>query len=97
MGPLGVITMGGLPEGTPTGGCKLGTGGGTSAELSWGLGVGILAEVEDEGEQTPPVSGGEGAEEVEGPKAEILEGPPGEGGLRRRSVNGAPQDSGVSS
>lgn len=96
MGPLGVITMGGLPEGTPTGGCKFGTGGGTSAELSWGLGVRILAEVED-GEQTPAMSGGEGAEEIEGAKAEILEGPPGDGGLLRMSVNGAPQDSGVSS
>lgn len=33
MGPLGVITMGGLPEGTPTGGCK-GTDGGGSVGLS---------------------------------------------------------------
>lgn len=96
MGPLGVITMGGLPEGTPTGGCKVGTGGGGSVGLSWGLGVGILAEEED-GEHTAAASEGEVAEEVQGAKAELAEGPPGEGALRRRSVNGVPQDSGVSS
>lgn len=96
MGPRGVITIGGLPEGTPTGGCKVGTGGGGSVGLSCGLGVGILAEEED-GEQTAPVSEGEVAEEVEGAKAPVVEGPPGDGALRRRSVSGVPQDSGVSS
>lgn len=65
--------------------------------LSWGLGVGILAEEEEDGEQTAAVSEGEVAEEVEGAKAELVEGPPGEGALRRRSVSGDPQDSGVSS
>lgn len=97
MGPRGVITMGGLPGGTPTGGCKAETGGGGSVGLSWGLGVGILAEEEEDGEQTAAVSEGEVAEEVQGAKAELEEGPPGEGALRRRSVNGVPQDSGVSS
>lgn len=97
MGPRGVITMGGLPGGTPTGGCKVGTGGWGRVGLSWGLGVGILAEEEEDGEQTAAVSEGEVAEEVEGAKAEVVEGPPGEGTLRRRSVNGVPQDSGVSS
>lgn len=97
MGPRGVITMGGLPEGTPTGGCKVGTGGGGSVGLSWGLGVGILAEEEEDGEHTAVGSEGEVAEEVQGAKAEEMEGPPGEGALRRRSVNGVPQDSGVSS
>lgn len=63
--------------------------------LSWGLGVGILAEEEEDGEQWAAVSEGEVAEEVQGANAE--EGPPGEGALRRRSVNGVPQDSGVSS
>lgn len=57
--------------------------------------MGILAEEEEGGEQT--ASEGEAAEEVAGAKAELLEGPPGEGALRRRSVNGVPQDSGVSS
>lgn len=65
--------------------------------LSWGLGVGILAEEEEDGEQTAAVSEGEVAEEVERAKAEVVEGPPGDGALRRRSVNGVPQDSGVSS
>ena len=65
--------------------------------LSWGLGVGILDEEEEEGEQTAAVSEGEAAEEVEGASAEVLLGPPGEGALRRKSVNGVPQDSGVSS
>lgn len=97
MGPRGVITMGGLPEGTPTGGCKLGTGGGGSVGLSWGLGVGILAEEEEDGEQTAAVSEGEAAEEVVRTTAEVAEGPPGEGAVRRRSANGVPQDSGVSS
>lgn len=97
MGPRGVITMGGLPEGTPTGGCKVGTGGGASVGLSWGLGVGILAEEEEDGEQTAAVSDGEGAEELDGAMAEEPEGPPGEGAFRRRSVRGVPQDSGVSS
>lgn len=97
MGPRGVITMGGLPEGTPTGGCKEGTGGGGSVGLSWGLGVGILAEEEEDGEQTAAVSEGEVAEEVEGAKAEVEDGPPGEGAFRRRSDKGVPQDSGVSS
>lgn len=97
MGPLGVITMGGLPEGTPTGGCKAGTGGGGSVGLSWGLGVGILAEEDEDGEHTAAVSDGEVAEELEGAKAEVADGPPGEGALRRRSVNGVPQDSGVRS
>lgn len=96
MGPRGVITMGGLPGGTPTGGCKVGMGGGGSVGLSCGLGVGILAEEED-GEQTAAVSEGEVAEEVERAKAEVVEGPPGEGALRRRSVSGVPQDSGVRS
>lgn len=73
MGPRGVITMGGLPEGTPTGGCKEGIGGGGSVGLSWGLGVGILAEVEEDGEQTAAVSEGEVAEAVEGAKVEVLE------------------------
>lgn len=76
IGPRGVITIGGLPEGTPTGGCKVGTGGGGSVGLSWGLGVGILAE--EDGEQMPAVSEGEVAEEVEGAKAEVADGPPGE-------------------
>lgn len=97
MGPRGVITMGGLPEGIPTGGCKEGTGGGGSVGLSWGLGVGILADDEEEGEQTAGVSEGEFAEELEGANAEVVEGPPGEGALRRRSDNGVPHDSGVSS
>lgn len=97
MGPRGVITMGGLPEGIPTGGCKEGTGGGGSVGLSWGLGVGILADEEEEGEQTAGVSEGEFAEELEGANAEVVEGPPGEGALRRRSDNGVPHDSGVSS
>lgn len=96
MGPRGVITMGGLPAGTPTGGCKVGRGGGGSAGLSWGLGVGILTEEEEDGEHTATVSEGEVAEEVEGVKAEQEEGPPGEGALRRSSANGVPQDSGVS-
>lgn len=96
MGPRGVITIGGLPEGTPTGGCKAGRGGGGSVGLSWGLGVGILTEEEEDGEQTATVSEGEVAEEVEGVKAEQAEGPPGEGALRRSSVNGVPHDSGVS-
>ncbi len=97
MGPRGVITIGGLPEVTPTGGCKVGTGGGGSVGLSWGLGVGILAEEDADGEQTAAVSEGELAEEVQGAKAEVVEGPPGEGALRRRSVKGVPHDSGVSS
>lgn len=96
MGPRGVITMGGLPGGTPTGGCKEGRGGGGSVGLSWGLGVGILAE-EDEGEQMAAVSEGDVADEVDGARAEAHEGPPGEGILRRRSATGDPQDSGVSS
>lgn len=97
MGPRGVITMGGLPGGTPTDGCKVGTGGGGSVGLSCGLGVGILAEDEDDGEQTAAVSEGDVAEDVESGKADAQEGPPGEGALRRRSVKGVPQDSGVSS
>lgn len=97
MGPRGVITMGGLPEGTPTGGCKVGTGGGGSVGLSCGLGVGILAEEDEDGEQTAALSEGEVTEEVEEANAEVVEGPPGDGALRRRSVNGVPQDSGVSS
>lgn len=97
MGPRGVITMGGLPEGTPTGGCRLGRGGGGSVGLSWGLGVGILAEEEDDGEHTATASEGGVAEEVEGVRAEQEDGPPGEGALRRSSASGAPQDSGVSS
>lgn len=96
MGPRGVITIGGLPEGMPTGGCNVGRGGGRVG-LSWGLGVGILPEVEEEGEHTTAVSEGEAAEEVEVAKAEVLEGPPGEGALRLISDNGVPQDSGVSS
>ena len=59
--------------------------------------MGILAELDKEGEQTAAVSEGEVAEEVEGATAEVLECAPGEGALRRRSVNGVPQDSGVSS
>lgn len=96
MGPRGVITMGGLPEGTPTGGCKLGRGGGGRVGLSWGLGVGILSEEEEDGEQTATVSEGDVVEEVEGVIAVQEEGPPGDGALRRSSVNGVPQDSGVS-
>lgn len=96
MGPRGVITMGGFPEGTPTGGCKLGRGGGGREGLSWGLGVGILTEEEEDGEQTATVSEGDVVEEVEGVIAEQEEGPPGDGALRRSSVNGVPQDSGVS-
>lgn len=90
MGPRDVITIGGLPEGTPTGGCKVEMGGACIEELSCGLGVGIFAEEEEEGEQTATESGGEVAEEV-------VEGPQGEGALRRRSAKGVPQDSGVSS
>lgn len=96
MGPRCVITIGGLPGGTPTGGCKVGTGGGGREGLSCNLGVGILAEDEEDGEQTAAISEGEVAEDVEGAKAEAVDGPPGEGALRRRSVNGVPQDSGVS-
>lgn len=58
--------------------------------------MGILAEEEEDGEQTA-ASEGEVAEEVHGARAQVEEGPPGEGALRRRSVNGVPQDSGVSS
>lgn len=96
MGPLGVMTIGGLPEGTPTGGCRVGMGGGARVWLSCGLGVGILAE-EDDGEQTALLSEGEVTEEVVGPRAEALDAAPGDGAFRRRSVNGDPQDSGVSS
>lgn len=95
MGPRGVITMGGLPGGTPTGGCKVGTGGWERVGLSWGRGVGILTE--EGGEQTAALSEGEVAEEVDGAKADGREGPPGDEALRRRSVKGVPQDSGVSS
>lgn len=59
--------------------------------------MGILTEEEEDGEQTAAVSEGEAAEDVEGAKTEVAEGPPGEGALRRRSVSGVPQDSGVSS
>lgn len=95
MGPRGVITIGGLPGGTPTGGCREESGGGGSVGLSWGLGVVILAE--DEGEQMAAVSEGEVADEVDGARAEAQDGPPGEGILRRKSATGDPQDSGVSS
>lgn len=47
--------------------------------LSWGLGVGILAEEDKDGEQWVAVSEGEAAEDVEGANAEVVEGPPGEG------------------
>lgn len=59
--------------------------------------MGILAEEEEDGEHTAAVSEGEVAEEVDGAIAEVVDGPPGEGALRRRSVNGVPQDSGVRS
>lgn len=59
--------------------------------------MGILAEEEDDGEQTAAVSEGDVAEDVVAAKAEGPEGPPGEGALRRRSVTGDPQDSGVRS
>ena len=93
IGPRGVITMGGLPGGTPMAGCMVGTGGGGKEGLSWGRGVGFLAE---EGEQTAPLSEGEAALELEW--AIMDEGPPpGDGALCRRSVKGVPQDSGVRS
>ena len=87
--------MGGLPDETPMGPWRPWWGGGRVG-LSWGRGVGTLAEAEDEGEQRPPGSEGELVEDVEGARAELVAGPPGEGALRRRSVIGAPQDSGVS-
>lgn len=64
--------------------------------LSWGLGVGILTEEEEDGEHTATASEGEVADDVEGVRAEQEEGPPGEGALRRSSANGVPHDSGVS-
>lgn len=96
MGPRGVMTIGGLPEGTPIGGCRAGTGGGARVGLSCGLGVGILAEEED-GEQTALLSEGEVTEEVVVPRIEELGGPPGDGAFLLRSDRGEPQDSGVSS
>lgn len=92
-GPRGVITMGGLPGGTPMEWCMVGIGGGGKVGLSWDLGVGFLAE---EGEQMVPLSDGEVAVELEGASTELV-GPPGDGALRRMSVMGAPQDSGVRS
>lgn len=90
-GPRGVITIGGLPKGTPMGECREGCGGGGKVGLSWGLGVGFL----EEGEQTVPVSEGEAAVELEGTGTEGFA--PGEGALRRKSPKGVPQESGVKS
>lgn len=104
-GPRGVITIGGLPGGTPRDGWRPGTGGGGGGGtegLSWGgRGVGFFAEDEDEEdeddaeEHTALCSDGEPDVEMDGPAVDTA--PPGDGALRRNSLRGVLQDSGVRS
>lgn len=108
-GPRWVITMGGLPGGTPRDGCRpggtgwggRGGGGGPVALASCdGLGVGIFTDDADEDdeddaeEQTAWCSDGDPDADPDGP-ADV--GPPGDGALRRSSLSGVLQDSGVRS